>query len=147
KDDLIPFATTNKNGNTMSIPFVQIKRDVLDELLKGATGKTLAETEKAIDADLKPHSAVLKDVQMTLNVKVKRQETMVKNVIGYLDGSGPLANETIVVGAHYDHLGYGGPRRPRGGAGQGQTPRPPPAPTTTAPPPRRSSSWPVVSGE
>jgi Peptidase family M28/PDZ domain len=38
---------------------------------------------------------------------VKRQETMVKNVIGYLEGSGPLADETIVVGAHYDHLGYG----------------------------------------
>jgi hypothetical protein len=24
-----------------------------------------------------------------------------------LEGSGPLANETVVVGAHYDHLGYG----------------------------------------
>jgi hypothetical protein len=25
-----------------------------------------------------------------------------------LEGNGPLAKETIVVGAHYDHLGYGG---------------------------------------
>ena len=25
-----------------------------------------------------------------------------------LEGAGPLAEETIVVGAHYDHLGYGG---------------------------------------
>src|SRR5262249_51903927 len=24
------------------------------------------------------------------------------------EGTGPLANETIIVGAHYDHLGYGG---------------------------------------
>jgi hypothetical protein len=30
-------------------------------------------------------------------------------VIGVLEGSGPLADETIVVGAHYDHLGRGGP--------------------------------------
>ena len=31
-----------------------------------------------------------------------------KNVIGVVEGSGPLAEETIVIGAHYDHLGYGG---------------------------------------
>ena len=56
-------------------------------------------------ADLKPRSTVLKNITITMNIKVKRQETMVKNVIGYLEGSGPLANETIVVGAHYDHDG------------------------------------------
>jgi hypothetical protein len=32
-----------------------------------------------------------------------------KNVIGVLEGEGPLADETIVVGAHYDHLGRGEP--------------------------------------
>ena len=37
----------------------------------------------------------------------QRQLTL-KNVIGELDGAGPLAKETVVVGAHYDHLGYGG---------------------------------------
>ena len=30
-----------------------------------------------------------------------------KNVVGVLEGEGPLAGETIVVGAHYDHLGFG----------------------------------------
>src|SRR5207248_8313672 len=30
------------------------------------------------------------------------------NVVGVLEGSGPLADETVVVGAHYDHLGHGG---------------------------------------
>jgi hypothetical protein len=32
-----------------------------------------------------------------------------KNVIGVLEGEGPLADETIVIGAHYDHLGRGEP--------------------------------------
>ena len=32
-----------------------------------------------------------------------------KNVVGVLAGEGPLADETIVVGAHYDHVGFGGP--------------------------------------
>ena len=50
--------------------------------------------------------------------------TMLHNVIGVLEGEGPAADETIVIGAHYDHLGHGevhsaapGPRRahpPRG---------------------------------
>jgi Zn-dependent M28 family amino/carboxypeptidase len=32
----------------------------------------------------------------------------VKNVVAVLEGEGPLADETIVLGAHYDHLGLGG---------------------------------------
>ena len=34
--------------------------------------------------------------------------TDVSNVIGVIDGEGPLANETVVIGAHYDHVGRGG---------------------------------------
>src|SRR5262249_30302990 len=29
-------------------------------------------------------------------------------VVGVLEGAGPLASETIVIGGHYDHLGHGG---------------------------------------
>jgi hypothetical protein len=104
-DALVPFATMARGIVTVSIPYVQIKRAVIDELLKESTGKSLGDNEKAIDSELKPHSAVLKGWRLAIDVKVKRQETPVKNVIGVLEGSGPLANETIVVGAHYDHLG------------------------------------------
>ena len=141
KDDLIPFATLSKNISTISIPFVQMKREVLDDLLKTSTGKSLAETEKAIDADLKPQSVELKQ-SITLNVKIKRQETMVKNVIGYLEGSGPLANETIVVGAHYDHLGYGGFGSLAGKAANGKSIT---APMTMARAPPPSWSSPAAS--
>lgn len=33
----------------------------------------------------------------------------VKNVVGVLPGVGPLAGQVIVIGAHYDHLGYDEP--------------------------------------
>jgi metal-dependent amidase/aminoacylase/carboxypeptidase family protein len=36
----------------------------------------------------------------------KRRPVDVKNVMALLPGEGPLADEVIVVGAHYDHLGY-----------------------------------------
>jgi aminopeptidase N len=37
----------------------------------------------------------------------KTARTTLRNVIGVLEGKGETANETIVVGAHYDHLGHG----------------------------------------
>lgn len=38
--------------------------------------------------------------------KSNRRSIEVKNVMALLPGEGPLADELIVVGAHYDHLGY-----------------------------------------
>ena len=108
KDELASFQTTAKGISTVSLPFVQIKRSVIDDILRSSTPQGLADTEKAIDDDLKPRSTALQGWTAELDVKVQRDEIPVKNVIGVLEGSGPLANETIVIGAHYDHLGYGG---------------------------------------
>src|SRR5207253_1733604 len=35
--------------------------------------------------------------------------TEVKNVLAVLPGSAALRDEYVVIGAHYDHLGHGGP--------------------------------------
>src|SRR5581483_8380741 len=43
-----------------------------------------------------------------LTVSIGRKQIPVKNVVAVLDGAGPVADETVVVGAHYEHLGYGG---------------------------------------
>ncbi|HEU4768834.1 MAG TPA: M20/M25/M40 family metallo-hydrolase [Pyrinomonadaceae bacterium] len=46
---------------------------------------------------------------LTVTTDVVRKEVPAYNVIGILDGSDPvLKNETIIIGAHYDHLGRGG---------------------------------------
>jgi len=51
----------------------------------------------------------LKGVTISLSVDIVRREIPAYNVAGILDGSDPtLKNETIVIGAHYDHLGRGG---------------------------------------
>jgi aminopeptidase YwaD len=47
--------------------------------------------------------------QLNLSVDVVRKEVAAYNVVGVLEGSDRLLkNETIVIGAHYDHLGRGG---------------------------------------
>lgn len=95
-------------GEPANIPVVQIKRSFADAMLRAALKKSLAEIEEAIDKDLSSASAPLKDWSAEINVSIERKQLPVKNVIGVLEGSGPLAKETVVIGAHYDHLGYGG---------------------------------------
>jgi hypothetical protein len=46
-------------------------------------------------------------VEATVSILLKREKT--ENVIGLLEGNDPLLkDEYIVIGAHYDHLGFGG---------------------------------------
>jgi len=47
--------------------------------------------------------------ELKLTTDVVRAEVPAYNVVGVLEGSDPvLKNETIILGAHYDHLGRGG---------------------------------------
>ena len=39
---------------------------------------------------------------------IDRPSVETENVVGVLEGAGPLAEETIIIGGHYDHLGRGG---------------------------------------
>jgi acetylornithine deacetylase/succinyl-diaminopimelate desuccinylase-like protein len=88
-------------------PIFQITQAACDRLLKAGLGKSLEELEAAIDKDGKPHSVPLAGWTGKGQVSVEPEEEQVKNVIGVLEGDGPLAEETIVIGAHYDHVGRG----------------------------------------
>jgi len=47
--------------------------------------------------------------EVTLRTDVVRVDVPAHNVVGVIEGSDPvLKNESIVIGAHYDHLGRGG---------------------------------------
>ncbi len=106
-DPLIKFGESG-TPTTGAIPVVQVKRSEIDTLLFASLGKHLASIERDIDQTGKPLSALLPNWKCDLTVNVKSIMAPVKNVIGVLPGEGTLANETVVVGAHYDHLGYGG---------------------------------------
>jgi hypothetical protein len=108
-DKLIPYETLSRGVSTFSLPFVQIRRNLAEDIVASSLGRGLRELEQAINRDLKPQSTALPGWKVALDVKVKRNIVPVKNVIGVVEGSGPLAHETLVIGAHYDHLGYGGP--------------------------------------
>ena len=106
-------------GQAATIPVAMMKRAVLEKLL-GGQGLKLPEVETAIDKDLKPRPAVIKGWTVSVETTIRKTEIAARNVVGVLEGSGPLAKETVVVGAHYDHLGYGEPGSLLGPAGKGK---------------------------
>ncbi|MFO0877555.1 MAG: M28 family peptidase [Gemmataceae bacterium] len=101
------FTTIMPGGGPKRVPAAAIKRAVLESMLPA--GRTLTSIERDIDRELKPISMPL--TGWTAELKVERVPTAIplRNIVGVLEGAGPLARETIVIGAHYDHLGYGSP--------------------------------------
>jgi hypothetical protein len=87
---------------------INIKRSVAD-LILNSSGYTVDSLEKAILSAKAPKSfAIPGIVRGTVDVTQKKEKTA--NVVALLEGSDPLLkSEYLVVGAHYDHLGFGGP--------------------------------------
>jgi hypothetical protein len=106
-DKLIKFGYGGADS-ARAIPIGHITRKVCDELLQASIKTNLGEIEKGIDKELKPKSAILTGWSAAGEFNVERQKSVVKNVIAVLEGQGPLADETVVIGAHYDHVGRGG---------------------------------------
>jgi hypothetical protein len=108
-DDLFPYSYTAM-GRVIpaKIPTVQIRRSVLQSMLQSSALVDLRDLEQDIDRDLKPRSLALTGWNVDLEVKIKQGEVPLKNVVGVLEGNGPLAKEYVVISSHLDHLGYGG---------------------------------------
>lgn len=106
KDDLESFSFLDR-ATLARVPVVQVTRAAIEPILKSGLGKSLSEIEKAIDEDLMPRSGVLAGWKAEIETTVGRSTLPVKNVVGVVEGNGPLAKEIVIIGAHYDHLGFG----------------------------------------
>jgi hypothetical protein len=107
-DPLLPFSYSARISNNSKLPAIHLRRAVVDDMLQSSLGTGLRDIEEQVDRELKPHSVALTGWKVNIEVNVRRSTINVKNVIGVLEGTGPNARETIVLGAHYDHLGFGG---------------------------------------
>lgn len=112
-------AATTRIGGAMSIPVIMMTEDAADELVRAADtgGRTLHDLRVFADAN----GGVMEfpRVTVTIGAGLDRLRTPTNNVAAVLPGKGALADEYVVVGGHYDHLGYGhfGSRRGAAGAG------------------------------
>lgn len=117
KDEL-----TSPNGfgdRSQGVPFFHVAQSAIDQLLAKAPltveidGNqqkltSLQAVEAEIDRNLKPVSQVMTDWSASVDVSFDSESVKAYNLLGILEGEGPLADEFVVVGAHYDHIGLGG---------------------------------------
>ena len=109
-DTLFPLArdSGHSSGGTATIPIVQIRSREAERLL-AQDGLSLREVQAAIDSTGTPFSTPLTSSAIeALTVDIVKDRRRVANVLGVLPGAGARAEEAIVIGAHYDHLGLGG---------------------------------------
>ena len=106
-DELLGFSRAGV-APISNIPFLMVTRAQAEKLLSAAGQPSLASLEKKIEADLKPHSREIPGWALSAKIFIEGEKIETKNVVGVMEGAGPHANETVVIGGHYDHLGHGG---------------------------------------
>jgi hypothetical protein len=88
------------------IPVLRLRRDDMKPLLERYG---LEEIARQIDRDLTPRSQPLAGVTLSYREHLAHDRRTVHNVVGVLPGSDAArADEAVVIGAHYDHVGLGG---------------------------------------
>ncbi|MCA9304646.1 MAG: M28 family peptidase, partial [Phycisphaerales bacterium] len=87
------------------IPVVMVTPRVARMIVGEQEGRTLESLiEKANAGGIVEE---LGEQLVALNIQMARTPTMTSNLGAILEGRGTLKDEYIVVGSHYDHLGYG----------------------------------------
>ena len=102
------FESLNSNDFSADIPVLRVKREVADIILL-KTGKKIADLEKRLNETRKPFSFATKTV-VSGKTEILREMNTARNVAMILPGENEnLKNEYLIIGAHFDHLGMGGP--------------------------------------
>ncbi len=104
---LIPMTFDNSLAGS-GIVAASVGGAVADALF-AAAGKSLAETQSQLDIE-NPHflgQFALEGVDVAIRTGVERIEATDRNVLAWLPATDEGAAETVVVGAHYDHIGRG----------------------------------------
>ena len=100
-------APTQAPDDDRQIPAFSISDEVLAAVLAGAD-ENPTDLQRGIDANLRPHPENLADTIVELHSGNQEQHRGISmNVAGLLEGRDPaLRRETVVITAHYDHLGF-----------------------------------------
>ena len=103
QDNLTRFGSVSGPENA-GIILVQVKNDVAQAWF-AAAGKSLATVQNQMNTAAHSASFAFPDsVHLSIEVNIETTRNTVENVLAYLPGK---TDEYIVLGAHYDHLGYG----------------------------------------
>jgi hypothetical protein len=106
-DEPLISITSGFSRSRNSIVAVQVKPQLVEKRLQ-AHGVALTELKEKIDRDGNPSSLSLPALKVSMTVTLEPLRQRTDNVVGLVPGiDTKLKNENIVIGAHYDHLGFG----------------------------------------
>lgn len=105
---VMSISTAGSPAKGKNVPALSVSRMLISKLLQRSAGRSLAEIESQIDLALIPQSHRLVGTSVNLSVAIEPSSRTSNNVLGVLPGRGTLADETVILGAHYDHVGMGG---------------------------------------
>lgn len=98
----------DRTFGTSGIALMTMRWTAFDRIL--ASQKiTSADLQKRLNETKKPGSFDLAGCTGTMQTRVNKIPGSTANIVGYIEGSDSvLKKEYVVIGAHFDHLGYGG---------------------------------------
>lgn len=98
-------------GETLDIPVIQVTPEIAERMLVSA-GAAAGEDLKAwrLKADEGGHGAIAvggDEAVFSISTEIDGGAKVTSNIGGVLRGRGSLSDEWVIVGGHYDHVGFG----------------------------------------
>lgn len=107
-EDLLPKLTYSLARQSSGIPIAKVKRSFIEKMFSDIE-LDFAKVQKDIINNKKPNSFTIGKWSVKANINIQQVKVKTGNVLGFIEGKDPeLKKEVIVIGAHYDHLGWGG---------------------------------------
>ena len=104
EEDLLTRFGSVSGPENSGILILQVKNAIADEWLRSTKG-SLASAQTEIEHSGKPGSVAFPEtLRVTAQVDMETTRAVVNNVLAFLPGK---TDEYVILGAHYDHLGYG----------------------------------------
>ncbi|CAN5828117.1 hypothetical protein BH11PLA1_BH11PLA1_01130 [soil metagenome] len=97
-------AATQQGLPTVNVPVIMLSQSAGERLLTMSKSSLMAARRRA---DEGKQVTEMPDVELQITTEVERTPVMTDNIAGILPGKGSLAEQYIIVGGHYDHVGYG----------------------------------------
>ncbi len=102
------FIKLNHRFPVYQIPVIQITKELADKILE-KSDIIVDDLIEYYNSEQTPYS-LNTGINLSAATEVIEKKIKTENVVAKIEGADPqLKNEYIVIGAHYDHLGYGGP--------------------------------------
>jgi aminopeptidase YwaD len=102
------FEELGNEGFSVGIPVLRIKRNVADAILSKSSS-TVESLENRLNKTRRPRS-FRTGVKVNATAELVREKANTRNVVMLLPGENDtLKNQYVIIGAHFDHLGMGGP--------------------------------------